>query len=218
MNLEDVTLTPGDYEQLLGFIQDRKLAYLTYLCSRARKAVFVWTPSHDRDDLSMSFGAPSAFKNSLAWPVSFDNLVKPSRGLIELCLRECGFEDLHHVQPIRTRFDEISFWDHHTGILAKRTRVAATAYTGGALRRPLPWGIPDTIALDGETLPPQLVATVKQQNIVRFKGVFYTVPHRLGELDVAEAVKEGVAEVVPWPNLAAAREAAEQSEESRPGG
>ncbi len=183
--------------------------------SRARKAVFVWTPSHDRDDLSLSFGSPSAFKNSFAWPVGFDNLVKPSRGLIELCLRECGFEDFQYVEPIRTRFDEISFWDHHTGILAKRTRSAATAYTGGSLRRPLPWGIPDTIELDGEVLPPQLIATIKQQNIVHFKGVFYTVPHSLGELDVAEAVKAGVEEVVAWPNLAAARAAAERSQENR---
>ncbi len=190
------------------------LHHLTYLCSRARKAVFVWTPSHDRDDLSMSFGTPSAFRNSLTWPVSFDNLVKPSRGLIELCLKECGFEDLQHVEPIRTRFDEIGFWNHHTGILAKRTRSAATAYTGGLLRRPLPAEVPDAIAADDETSQPQLVATIKRQNIVRSKGVYYTVPHHLGELDVAEAAKQGVAEIVPWPSLAAAREAAERSDAS----
>ncbi len=114
------------------------LHHLTYLCSKARKAVFIWAPTHDSDDLYMSYGKPSLFPNSLAWPVSFDNMVKPSRGLLELCLKESGFEDLRHLEPVPSRFDEIDFWHHHTGILALRTRDAATAYTGGNIRRPCP--------------------------------------------------------------------------------
>ena len=120
------------------------LHHLTYLCSRARKAIFVWTPSHQVDDLYMSFGQPKLFANSLAWPVSFDNLVKPSRGLIELCLKESGFEDIRHVAPISTPFDEIDFWKHHTGIVAFRTSEAATVYTCGAVRRERPADVPIT--------------------------------------------------------------------------
>jgi hypothetical protein len=122
------------------------LHHLTYLCSKARKAVFVWTPTHNSDDLHMSFGKPAIFPNSLAWPVSFDNLVKPSRGLLELCLKECGFEDLRRLEPIPSRFDEIDFWSHHTGILALRTKNVKTAYAGGLTRRARP---PDTIIPEG---------------------------------------------------------------------
>ena len=114
------------------------LHHLTYLCSRARKAVFLSTPSHQSDELYMSFGQPSLFANSMAWPVNFDNLVKPTRGMLELCLKECGFDDIRHVDPIDTTFDEIAFWDHHTNIVAFRTRDAATAYTGGKIRRNFP--------------------------------------------------------------------------------
>jgi hypothetical protein len=128
------------------------LHHLTYLCSRARKAVFVWTPSHASDDLYMDFGAPSHFGNSMAWPVSFDYDVKPSRGLLELCLRESGFEDIRHLDGIPTAFDEIGLWKHHSGIIAFRTRSAATVYTGGALRRDLP---PDVPPREGQSATPQ---------------------------------------------------------------
>ncbi len=114
------------------------LHHLTYLCSRARKAIFVWTPSHQSDELFLSFGQPSLFANSTAWPVSFDNLVKPSRALLELCLRACGFEDIRYIEPIQTPLDGIGLWNHHTGIVAFRTRDAATVYTGGSIVRDLP--------------------------------------------------------------------------------
>jgi SAM-dependent methyltransferase len=119
------------------------LHHLTYLCSRARKAVFLWTPSHPSDELMMTFGQPSMFANSMAWPVSFDNLIKPSRGLLEVCLKACGFEDIHYVQPIRTPFDKIDFWGHHSGMIAFRTRSAVTAYTVGKTVRDLPSDVHD---------------------------------------------------------------------------
>lgn len=114
------------------------LFHLSYLCSKARKAVFVWTPAELTDDLYMSFGKPALFDNSLAWPVSFDNMVKPTRGLIELCLRECGFGEIFHIEGFPSAFDKIGFWQHHAGILALRTEEAKTVYTGGMVRRDQP--------------------------------------------------------------------------------
>jgi hypothetical protein len=119
------------------------LHHLTYLCSRARKAVFLWTPSHASDELMMTFGHPSLFANSMAWPVGFDNLIKPTRGLLELCLRSCGFEDIRPIRPIRTPFEKIDFWNHHSGMIAFRTRNAATAYTDGKTVRDLPSDVRD---------------------------------------------------------------------------
>ncbi|MGP0059741.1 MAG: hypothetical protein ACLPID_10690 [Beijerinckiaceae bacterium] len=113
------------------------LHHLTYLCSRARKAIFVWTTVHQSDDLYMSFGRPALFPNSLAWPLSFDNGVAPSRGLLELCLKENGFEDIRYLEPVAPPPLE-NFWQSHSGIVAFRTRDAATAYTGGRIRRDLP--------------------------------------------------------------------------------
>ena len=163
------------------------LHHLTYLCSRARRAVFVWTPSFPTDDLIMGFGQPAGFSNSLAWPLSFDNLVKPSRGLIELCLKESGFGDIHHINPIPTEFDAIDFWNVHTGIIAFRTSNARTVYSGGATTRVIPWDVP--IELLAEEIPaaaqrvkrvwrsqPHLVDTIGGYNIVRLGNEWYAVP------------------------------------------
>jgi hypothetical protein len=179
------------------------LHHLTYLCSRARRAVFVWTPSHQSDDLFMSFGRPGLFPNSLSWPVSFDNLVKPSRGLLELCLKASGFEDIRHLDPIPTQLDKIDFWNLHTGIVAFRTRDAATAYAGGAVRRHVPAdaaqaaeGTTDDAANGGQTeilgplgqtlRLPRLLNSVREYNIVAFKGLVYGVPQRLGPIKLEE--------------------------------
>jgi SAM-dependent methyltransferase len=132
------------------------LHHLTYLCSKARKAVFVWTTINDSDELALTFGNPGHFPNSLSWPVSFDNRMHPSRSLVELCLRECGFEDLRPLPPVPNASPEIQAWQKkHIGVLAMRTADAKTIYTGGRVRRRRP---PDTIV--PESLLP-LVRRVK---------------------------------------------------------
>jgi len=114
------------------------LHHLSYLCAKADRAIFVWTPTRPSQELFMAFGRPGLFNESLAWPASFDNDVALSRGLLELCLRECGFEDLRPVEPIPLQIFGADYWTHQTGILALRTRRAATVYTGGKRRRQLP--------------------------------------------------------------------------------
>lgn len=52
----------------------------------------------------------------------------------------------------------------------------------------------------------ELITSLHGYNIVHLKGRFYSVPQRLGELDVAYALMRGTPEIVPWPSLAAARD------------
>ena len=146
------------------------LHHLTYLCSRARKAVFVWTPSDQSDEFYISFGRPALFPNSLAWPVSFDNEVRPTRGMLELCLTANGFEDIRQLDPIATRFDAINFWQSHSGLIAFRTSETSTAYTGGALQRPLPSDVPvDEVYLEKDSshlMPARRLLNEKSQRSV----------------------------------------------------
>src|SRR5262249_46520551 len=54
------------------------LHHLAYLCDHSRRAVFVWCPVTRDDGLTVTFGEPNRYPESLAWPLSFDNDVRPS--------------------------------------------------------------------------------------------------------------------------------------------
>lgn len=158
--------------------------HLTYLASRAREALFLWVPYNGRDDLSISFGTPGVFPGQLAWPLSFDNEVRPSLPLIEQCLRSCGFERLVRMPPPAELGDWSGWFESQVGILAFRTDRPATAYTGGRVRRPPQPGIPDAAHPPDPAGPPHLVFRGATHNIVHYRGRYLGVPIALGQVEV----------------------------------
>jgi len=113
--------------------------HLTYLCERAAKAVFFWCPVSDQDALSLTYGPPAKYPNALDWPVGFDNDVRISIPLLRLTLAQCGFEDIHEIQPPEGLPDKWKKWHRlHRGYIALRTARVKTAYSGGRIRRRLP--------------------------------------------------------------------------------
>ena len=114
--------------------------HLTFLCSKARKAVFFWCPVNHRDDLSMSFGEPGRYQNSLSYPVSFDNTVRLSAPLIRLTLEKCGFGNITEMPVPENISPEFQNWvREQQGFFAVRTATPATTiYTGGRKNREVP--------------------------------------------------------------------------------
>jgi SAM-dependent methyltransferase len=110
--------------------------HLTYLCERAEKAVFFWCPVNDQDGLSLTYGVPARYPNSLDWPLGFDNDVKMSVPLLKLTLVQCGFHDIHEIPPPEGLPDKWEKWHRcQRGFIALRTARPATAYSGGRIRR-----------------------------------------------------------------------------------
>lgn len=54
------------------------------------------------------------------------------------------------------------------------------------------------------TIPPRLVKAMDDHNVVAYQGRFFTVPHRLGEIDLAQAVAQEMNEIESWDTLEAA--------------
>ena len=113
--------------------------HLTYLCERAARAVFFWCPTNDDDELSISYGNPARYPNALDWPLGFDNHVRLSIPLLRLTLAQCGFEDIHEIQPPASLPDKWQAWHRlQRGFVALRTASPPTVYSGGRRRRRLP--------------------------------------------------------------------------------
>ena len=171
--------------------------HISYLCSRSRKAVFIWSPRNWADDLSISFGNPGRFPGGLGWPLSFDNEVRPSRRLLEMTLKQCGFETLIDI-PVPQNLGVWQEWfDNQAGIMAIRTRDARTAYTTGRLRREPPAGlkIPPHAAPVEASAPPRLLFCGARYNIVQFRNQYFALPLTLGQVDldkVADSLPQGV--------------------------
>lgn len=160
--------------------------HISYLCSRSRKAVFIWSPRNWSDDLSISFGNPGRFPGGLGWPLSFDNEVRPSPKLLELTLKQCGFETLIDI-PVPQNLGIWQGWfNSHAGIMAIRTSDPQTAYTTGRLRRDPPAEL--TVAAHASpmhaTAPPRLLFRGRCYNIVQFRNQYFALPLTLGGVDL----------------------------------
>lgn len=118
------------------------LHHITYLCERARKAVFVWCPVNADSRPSISFGMPAKYPNALDWPVSCDNDVRMSVPLMTLCLEQCGFERIVGLTPPELSPRWLGWWRSQHGIIAFRTRESRTALGSGRNRRDLPSDAP----------------------------------------------------------------------------
>jgi hypothetical protein len=92
-------------------------------------------------DLSIHFGEPGRYPESLAWPLAFDNDVRPSVRLLRMCLERAGFEDIRELPCPDWLPPEWQGWFRsQKGFLAFRTADVRTALTpgGGKRRRSLP--------------------------------------------------------------------------------
>jgi hypothetical protein len=118
------------------------LHHLAFLCSKARKAVFFWCPVNHKDDLSITFASPGKYPNSLAFPIDFDNDVRPSESLLRLTLESCGFGKITKIGVPDVSPKYRDWFKEQTGFLALRTATPATAYAGGRIHRELPCDAP----------------------------------------------------------------------------
>ena len=121
------------------------LHHLAFLCSKARKAVFFWSPVSPRDDLSISFGVPGKYPNSLSFPIDFDNDVRISTPLLRLTLERCGFENLIEITAPDVSPGFQGWFRSQRGFLALRTSSPATVYTNGRTQRELPCDAPPAV-------------------------------------------------------------------------
>ena len=118
------------------------LHHLAFLCSKARRAVFFWCPVNfkDNDGLSISFGTPGKYPNSLSFPIDIDNDVRLSPALIRLTLERCGFGklrvEIEHFPPSVP--GSMAGLKSQLGFVALRTSSPATVYTNGRTRRKIP--------------------------------------------------------------------------------
>jgi hypothetical protein len=123
--------------------------HLAYICDRAKKGVFIWTPviecsedeppfAHWKTDLVMSFGTPRRHTDKLGWPSSFDWNMRLSVPLIKTCLREAGFEEIHELEcPVPDpRWMEI--YKGFRAFYAKRTREVKSLLSAPQDRRSRP--------------------------------------------------------------------------------
>jgi len=114
------------------------LHHLSFLCSKARKAVFFWCPVSDKKDLSISFGSPAKYPNSLAFPISFDNDVRLSPALLRLTLEQCGFGEMVEIAPPEVTSRYKGWFRSQQGFMALRTSNPATIWTNGLVSRDVP--------------------------------------------------------------------------------
>ena len=120
------------------------LHHLAYLCDHSRRAVFVLVPVNKNSDLSITFGEPGRYAESLAWPLSFDFDVRLSVPLLRMSLAQAGFEDIRELPcPNWLPLPWQNWFRNQKGFLAFRTAKTRTALTlgGGKRRRNLPPGV-----------------------------------------------------------------------------
>jgi len=106
--------------------------HLAYLCDHARKAIFIYTPVNEDNCLSIKYGQPPR-KQELDWPLNFDLDVAPSVPLLDLALREAGFEDIYEVKcpDLPEKWRRLSYGRKSRVCIAFRTKDTKTALTSG---------------------------------------------------------------------------------------
>lgn len=73
------------------------LDFLTFLASKARRAIFFWGQILDTDHLLVSYQPPHHALHERPFPFSFNSNTRISRGLIELSFQQLGFESVEEV-------------------------------------------------------------------------------------------------------------------------
>ncbi len=171
--------------------------HLCYLCDHSRKAVFVYCPVNQDSNFSVHFGNPGKYPNSLDYPLSFDNEIRPSIPLIELTLREAGFEQIIEIDCPENISENWKNWFYsQKGFLALRTRNTRTALFHGSVKRTRP--IPGDVQIPIEPLldtidpndsstaieSPKLIEDFGDYNIVLWRKNYYGLPKAIGSVNL----------------------------------
>lgn len=110
--------------------------HLCYLCDHSRKAVFIYCPVNSDDDHSIHLGVPAKYPNSLDYPLSFDNEIRPSVSLIKLTLEEAGFHNIIEIDCPKDIPDSWRNWFYsQRAFLAFRTQDNKTALSPESEKR-----------------------------------------------------------------------------------
>jgi SAM-dependent methyltransferase len=87
------------------------LNFLSFLGSRARKALFLFTGMGDTDQYLVYYSKPNRFYKDRKFPLGFDNDVGLSRGLLFESFKQLGFERIIELSP-RDTWLPASFLNH----------------------------------------------------------------------------------------------------------
>lgn len=82
--------------QVMQHISD-PLYFLSFVASRARKALFLFTGMGDTDEYLVYYKEPNRFYTDSKFPVNFDNDVGLSRGLLFKSLDQLGFDEIIEI-------------------------------------------------------------------------------------------------------------------------
>jgi|GEM_PF-5746450 len=109
------------------------LQHLAYLCDRARKAVLVYTPVTQDNNLSIEFGHPAKYPKALKYPLNFDNDIRLSIPLLKLALEQSGFGELYPIPCPQNVSEKWKAWFAcQQGYIALRTSESKTALSSDA--------------------------------------------------------------------------------------
>jgi hypothetical protein len=82
--------------QIMQHISD-PLYFLSFIASRAQKALLLFTGMGDTDELMVYYQQPNRFYKDAKFPVCFDNDVGLSRGLLYKSLEMLGFDEIVEI-------------------------------------------------------------------------------------------------------------------------
>lgn len=82
--------------QVMQHISD-PLYFLSFVASRAKKALFLYTGMADTDDYRIYYADPNRFQKNTRFPNCFDNDVGLSRGLLFKSLDMLGFDEIIEI-------------------------------------------------------------------------------------------------------------------------
>lgn len=83
--------------QIMQHIPD-PLYFLSFVASRARKALLLFTGMGNTDALQVYYQKPNRFYPDTKFPVNFDNDVGLSRGLLYTSLDQLGFDEIKEIE------------------------------------------------------------------------------------------------------------------------
>jgi predicted O-methyltransferase YrrM len=185
----DVTLTA----HVLVHLPD-PLHHLAYLCDHTKKAIFILTFFNQHTDLSLSFGNPSKYIHDLDYPVNFDNGVSFSVPLLELALKQSGFEEIIQVDHPEY-LDDV--WNEDFGrqvfdfpveakaFIAFRTKDVKTALSKRQDQKHSSYR-----STSRESSEPALLGSFLNYNLVQYTGSIYGLPQSIGHVHLPDKTEE----------------------------
>ena len=104
--------------QIMQHISD-PLYFLSFLASRATKALLIFTGMGNTDELQIYYQQPNRFYKDALFPVCFDNDVGLSRGLLYKSLDMLGFGEIVEI-PWQESWLPKSWYGHQKALMCIR--------------------------------------------------------------------------------------------------